>query len=76
MTLQQDSVPTPTDAEGRTSRPMTGDEYIESLRDGREVYLYGEKVDDVTTHPGVPQRGAHDRAALRRHARPRQAGRR
>lgn len=31
--------------------PMTGDEYIESLRDGREVYLHGERVDDVTTHP-------------------------
>lgn len=38
---------------GRTSsRPMTGDEYIESLRDGREIYLYGERVKDVTTHPG------------------------
>jgi aromatic ring hydroxylase len=33
------------------SRPMTGDEYIESLRDGREVHLYGERVADVTTHP-------------------------
>lgn len=31
--------------------PMTGDEYIESLRDGREVYLHGERVKDVTTHP-------------------------
>ncbi len=31
--------------------PMTGDEYLESLRDGREVYLHGERVDDVTTHP-------------------------
>lgn len=31
--------------------PMTGDEYIESLRDGREVYIHGERVDDVTTHP-------------------------
>lgn len=31
--------------------PMTGDEYIESLKDGREVYLQGERVDDVTTHP-------------------------
>ena len=51
MSLQQDAVPTPTADDGRTSRPMTGDEYIESLRDGREVYLYGEKVDDVTTHP-------------------------
>ncbi|CCH33123.1 4-hydroxyphenylacetate 3-hydroxylase N-terminal domain-containing protein [Actinosynnema sp. NPDC047251] len=31
-------------------RPMTGEEYLESLRDGREVYIYGERVDDVTTH--------------------------
>jgi 4-hydroxyphenylacetate 3-monooxygenase len=30
---------------------MTGAEYLESLRDGREVWLYGEKVKDVTTHP-------------------------
>lgn len=28
-----------------------GKEYLESLRDGRVVYLNGEKVDDVTTHP-------------------------
>src|SRR5215216_6420289 len=33
------------------SRPMTGEEYLESLRDGREVYIYGEPVKDVTTHP-------------------------
>ena len=26
-------------------------EFKESLRDGREVYLDGERVDDVTTHP-------------------------
>jgi 4-hydroxyphenylacetate 3-monooxygenase len=32
-------------------RPMTGDEYRESLRDGREIWIHGEKVDDVTTHP-------------------------
>jgi aromatic ring hydroxylase len=31
--------------------PMTGDEYLESLRDGREVYIYGERVEDVTSHP-------------------------
>src|SRR5579863_4276763 len=31
--------------------PMTGDEYLEQLRDGREVYIYGERVADVTTHP-------------------------
>ena len=32
-------------------RPMTGAEYLESLRDGREIWLYGERVKDVTTHP-------------------------
>jgi len=31
--------------------PMTGDEYLESLRDGREVWIHGERVEDVTTHP-------------------------
>jgi 4-hydroxyphenylacetate 3-monooxygenase len=30
---------------------MTGQRYIESLRDGREVWLDGRRVDDVTTHP-------------------------
>ena len=30
---------------------MTGDEYIECIRDGREVWIYGERVKDVTTHP-------------------------
>jgi 4-hydroxyphenylacetate 3-monooxygenase len=34
-----------------TTRPLTGQEYLESLRDGREIWLYGERVDDVTTHP-------------------------
>ena len=29
----------------------TGDEYRESLRDGREVWMNGERVDDVTVHP-------------------------
>ena len=33
------------------SRPLTGDEYFESLRDGREVWIYGQRVEDVTTHP-------------------------
>lgn len=33
------------------TRPLTGGEYVESLRDDREVYLYGERVKDVTTHP-------------------------
>ena len=29
----------------------TGGEYRESIRDGREVWIDGERVDDVTTHP-------------------------
>src|SRR3989442_13994166 len=33
------------------TRPMNGAEYLESLRDGREIWLYGERVKDVTTHP-------------------------
>lgn len=40
---------------GRTAaparRPMTGAEYLESLRDGRTVYFHGQRVADVTTHP-------------------------
>jgi 4-hydroxyphenylacetate 3-monooxygenase len=33
------------------ARPFTGAQYLESLRDGREVYVYGDRVKDVTTHP-------------------------
>ncbi len=33
------------------TRPMTGEEYLESLRDDRTIYIYGERVKDVTTHP-------------------------
>ena len=29
----------------------TGEEYRESIRDGREVWMNGERVDDVTAHP-------------------------
>src|SRR5438876_11249255 len=32
-------------------RPFTGEEFLESLRDGREIWIYGERVKDVTTHP-------------------------
>ncbi|MFD1210453.1 4-hydroxyphenylacetate 3-hydroxylase N-terminal domain-containing protein [Arthrobacter sp. GCM10027362] len=32
-------------------RMQTGDEFLESLRDGREVWIYGERVQDVTVHP-------------------------
>ena len=33
------------------NRPFTGEEYIDSLKDGRQIWIYGEKVEDVTTHP-------------------------
>src|SRR3546814_17696836 len=29
----------------------TGKQYLESLRDGRKVYVGGEIIEDVTTHP-------------------------
>lgn len=41
----------PEDITAGQNRPFTGAEFLESLRDGREVWLYGEKVEDVTTHP-------------------------
>lgn len=31
--------------------PLTGEQYVESLRDGRVVYIGGERVADVTVHP-------------------------
>jgi 4-hydroxybutyryl-CoA dehydratase/vinylacetyl-CoA-Delta-isomerase len=40
----------------------TPDEYRQALRDGREVYMWGERVPDVTTHPAL--RWAVDTAAL------------
>ena len=30
-----------------------GAEYLESLRDGRRLWLMGRPVDDVTTHPAL-----------------------
>ena len=41
----------------------TGNEHLESLRDGRVVYIGSEKVDDVTTHPAF-RNGARSIAAL------------
>ena len=35
----------------KVSRPQTGAEYLDSLRDDRTVFIYGERVKDVTTHP-------------------------
>src|SRR2546422_5944086 len=30
-----------------------GEEYLESLRDGRRLWLMGQRVEDVTTHPAL-----------------------
>src|SRR5512139_2979821 len=37
-------------------------QYIESLRDGREVYIHGERVEDITKHPSL--RRAIDHGAI------------
>ena len=34
-----------------TVLPYTGAEYLESIRDDREVWIHGERVEDVTAHP-------------------------
>lgn len=36
---------------GASNRPQTGAEYLESLRDDREIYIYGERIKDITEHP-------------------------
>ena len=43
--------------------PMTGAQYLESLRDDRELWLNGERVKDVTTHPAF-RNGARSVARL------------
>ena len=37
--------------DARTTTLPTGRDYLESLRDGREVWFHGERVEDVTEHP-------------------------
>ncbi|NDJ58555.1 4-hydroxyphenylacetate 3-monooxygenase, oxygenase component [Enterobacteriaceae bacterium 4M9] len=41
----------PEDHRAAANRPFTGEEYLKSLQDGRGIYIYGERVKDVTTHP-------------------------
>jgi 4-hydroxyphenylacetate 3-monooxygenase len=41
----------PEDVIADRTRPYTGAEYMQSLRDGREVHIDGERVPDVTSHP-------------------------
>src|ERR1700691_3553430 len=35
----------------KVTAPQTGNEYLDTLRDDRTVFIYGERVKDVTTHP-------------------------
>ena len=42
---------------------LTGKEYLESIRDGRRVYVGGELVEDVTTHPAF-RNAAHSFAMI------------
>lgn len=41
----------PENLKQQNNRPFTGEEYLASLRDDREVYINGERVRDITTHP-------------------------
>ena len=34
-----------------TTLPYTGQEFLASLDDGREVWIYGERVKNITAHP-------------------------
>jgi 4-hydroxyphenylacetate 3-hydroxylase N terminal len=42
---------------------MTGKDYLESIRDGRRVYVGSELVEDVTTHPAF-RNAAHSFALI------------
>ena len=44
--------------------PYTGKEFLASLDDGREVWIYGERVKNITTHPAF--QNSEDRAAWTR----------
>jgi len=46
-----DAIDVHTPSAGISLGAMTGKRYIESLKDGREVWIDGKRVDDVTTHP-------------------------
>ena len=42
---------------------MTGQDYLDSIRDGRRVYVGGELVEDVTAHPAF-RNAAHSFAMI------------
>ena len=45
--------------------PKNGTDHRLSLRDGRDVFLDGARIDDVTVHSRLSQRGRHRLLALR-----------
>ena len=49
--MQMAAAPAETMTADQAPGPMTGRRYIESLRDGCEIWIDGERVEDVTTHP-------------------------
>ena len=55
--------------------PYSGQEFLDSLDDGREVWIYGERVTHITDASRVPQRRTDARAAVRRAARGPREGR-
>src|SRR5207248_3499656 len=38
-------------SDGAPVRPYTGKEFLDSLDDGREVWIYGERVKNIADHP-------------------------
>ena len=42
----------------------TGKQYIDSLRDGRKLYIDGKVVSDVTAYPAAAGRHRHHRLPL------------
>src|ERR1700733_1750772 len=51
QTQRGDSTMAPGIRDSVSQGPMTGADYLASLDDGREVYIYGERVAKVTEHP-------------------------
>ncbi|NHB93657.1 4-hydroxyphenylacetate 3-hydroxylase N-terminal domain-containing protein [Photorhabdus cinerea] len=41
----------PDENNARITRPLNGKEYLEGLNDGREIWAYGERIHDITSHP-------------------------
>jgi 4-hydroxyphenylacetate 3-monooxygenase len=54
MTAASKRAPEPAPATGAATKaqpPYTGKEFLASLGDGREVWIYGERVKNITRHP-------------------------